>query len=274
VITFEEFESIDKEVQTAVYEAFDYVKNKTINYVLFLANGEYHEKSRYWSIKLSPYMIDAREDRYKDEDRRNFFIEFLRTFYGFPDKRPLEDDLNRIHMELMVYSHIWESKPFLKQLNRLAVLIDHKSYPWEVKIPDMSKHEFIRFEIRDLFKKRGLALSNVITNGFHTSLRNAFAHSEYYFNKSSKKIVLDTYKGASWDLQDISFDDWSKRFAYTFLLCYYVQNVFFERRESLIKDFGTNRFLIIFPKTANIFRAVYLRYHHEFDTFNFESNES
>lgn len=273
MITFDDFEAINNEVSSAVNQAYDYLRDKTTNYILFLANGEYHESLANSHLNLNPYVIDSRDDRYKDEDRRDFFINFIRSYYSFPNKESTDDDLNKIHLELMVYSHIWESKPFLRQLYRLAILINGKTYPWIVDVPNMSKHEFIRFQIRDTFKQRGLEISKIISNGFHTSLRNAFAHSEYHFNKSNKHIVLDTYKGNDlWDIRDISFNDWTKRFAYSMLLCHYVQNMFFERRAALPKDFGTNRFIIIHPKNSNVFRAAYLIYDHYFDTFNFESN--
>ena len=37
----------------------------------------------------------------------------------------------------MIYTHIWESKPFLKQLYRFSLLCQGKAYPREIDIPDM-----------------------------------------------------------------------------------------------------------------------------------------
>jgi len=272
MIGYEEFERISNEVKQAVVESFDYLKNKTNSYILYLANGEYKMELKHSHLRLNPYIIDSREERYKDKDRRAFYVEFLKTFYTFINRQATDDNTNRIHMELMVYSHIWESKPYLKQLWRLAILIDMKSYPWELTIPDMSKHETIRNDIRNTFQRRGLSVSVVISSGFHTSLRNAFAHSEYYFNESTKHIMLDTYTGKSWDIPNISYDEWSQKFAYSILLCYYFQNEIFIRRESLISEFKTNTFLIMHPLNCNTTRANYVTYDQRHDTFNFTRN--
>lgn len=269
MITFDEFDLINKEVELAVNETFNYLKNKTINYIPFLANGEFKSKYQNSHLRLNPYVIDTREDKYKDKDRRAFYIQFMETFYSFPNKAATDDNLTKIHMELMVYCHIWESKPFLKQLLKLAISIDNKPYPWNIEIPDMGKHEVIREEIRDVFVKRNLSLGHIITKGFHTSLRNAFAHSEYYFNEATNNIVLDTYTGKGWDIPQISYNDWSKRFAYSVLLSYFFQNVSFENRNALTRTFNTNKFLIMHPIDKNTAKPRYLIYDDHFDTFSF-----
>ncbi len=146
----------------------------------------------------------------------------MQTFYGFPKGTSKTDDNEyRLAMELMVYTHIWESERFLKELYRFASLTNKKSYDWEVIVPESSKHEFIRKNIRDVFKANGLQLADIITKGFHTSLRNAFAHSQYLLDDYNKKIHLDTFKGDySWDIENISYDEWTKRFLYSSLLSF------------------------------------------------------
>lgn len=267
MITYTEFSKIDEYVKESVTEVFEFLKKKSMYYILFLANGEYKPDKFGSTVELNPYMIDSREDEYKDEARYKFLIEFMKLFYSFPNKTDVDDSEFRIHMELMVYTHIWESKPFLKQLFRIANLIDNKQYPWEVNIPENSKHEFIRFQIRDVLKKHQLKLAEVISNGFHTSLRNAFAHSEYYFNNFNKKIFLDTYKGKSWDIPEISYDDWAKRFAHSVLLSYHFYSTMHNTRKSLSVDYSTNQFVIILPKDINRFQAVYISYDSFYDKF-------
>lgn len=273
MITRKEFAKIDKEVKDSLHEAFENLRLNCVdhNYILFLADGEFQERLKNSHLKLNPYSIDNRGDRYKDQSRQNFFIRFMQLFYSFPKGKPKTDDNEfRLTMELMIYSHIWESKPFLKQLYRLASLSSGDNYKWAVDIPEMSKHEFIRENIRDVFKVKKLRLADVITKGFHTSLRNAFAHSEYQFNNHSKHIYLDTYKGAAWDIKNISFDDWTKRFAYSALLSYHFFNERIRKRQDLINDFGTDKFLIIHPVTETKFRARHIYYELEFDRFSFE----
>lgn len=79
-------------------------------------------------------------DRYKDETRLKFLSNFLSNFHSFPTSQQATDDNEqRIHMELMGYSHIWESKPFLKKLHRLAHINNGEEYNWKVAVPEMGK---------------------------------------------------------------------------------------------------------------------------------------
>lgn len=195
MITRADFAQIDKEVIESLEEAFDYLKTNCVdhNYILFLADGEYKQQYENSYLKLNPFTIDNREDRYKDQSRLNFFIQFMKSSYSFPTSVNQTDDNEfRLTMELMIYTHIWESKPFLKQLYRLASLTVGKPYQWEVVVPEKSKHKYIREEIRDNLKSKKLKLETVISKGFLTSLRNAFAHSEYQFDDNNKMIHLDT----------------------------------------------------------------------------------
>lgn len=272
MITKEEFKKIDSEVKSSLEEAFDFLKNNCVdyNYIIYLADGEYHEKYRNSDLNLNPYTIDNRGDRHKDLSRQNFFIQFMKTFYSFQnDIKETFDDEYILTMELMVYTHLWESKPFLRQLYRLADLINGKSYSWKVSVPDMSKHIYIRKEIRDILKSKNLSLANIITNGFHTSLRNAFAHSEYQIDIRNKFIYLDTFKGGNWDIERISFDDWTIRFVYSALFSYHFLNLKAQKRAELVKDFGTNEFLIIHPITENRFTARRIYYDVDYNRFSF-----
>jgi hypothetical protein len=271
MITHQDFATIDNEVQEALREAFDFVKRRSMDFVLFLANGELRPDIAGGQLNLNPYTIDNREDRYKDKDRNDFLVEFMRTFYSFPAKAPLEDVIQRLHMELMIYTHIWESKPFLRQLYRLTALAQGKLYPWSVNVPDMSKHDYIRNDIRKPLKAFGLKLSNVITSGFHTTIRNAFAHSEYYFNEHTKEIILDSYTGKAWDMHTISFDDWSKRFAYSVLLSYHFHNIVYQYRAALPAELNTTRFVIAHPLNDRTTRARFIEYDVNANSFHFSN---
>lgn len=114
MITKQRFSEIDTEVKSRINEAFDHMKlHNEMNYVLLLADGEYFE--RYSTIKprLNPFVIDSRLDRYKDESRLLFLTEFLTKYYSFANGLlAVDNNLYRLHIELMVYCHIWESKPF------------------------------------------------------------------------------------------------------------------------------------------------------------------
>lgn len=274
MISRTDFAAIDTEIKEAINKTLDDLKQSNQNnYALFLADGEYNRELEKNTLSLNPHVVDSRMDRYKDASRLDFLSQFMSTFYGFPSSQTSTDDnLQRLHMELMVYTHIWEAKPFLKKLYRLAHLTDGGQYVWNVPIPEMSKHDFIRNDIRQIFENKNNPLYQIIKNGFHTSLRNAFAHSEYYFDtiNNRKRIILDNYGGDTWELRDISFDDWSKRFVHSALLSYYLLDLAQKHRVNLIESTGTDMFQIKIPSRVNGFDFVWIKYEKEFDRFSFD----
>lgn len=267
MITFDEFKGIDIEVNTAIDELLDYIELKSKDYILLLANGEFH--SSLLSSSLNPHVIDYHGDRWRDEDRFKFFSLYMDQHYSFPGKSSVISDSISIQLELMLYTHIWESKPFLKRLFRLASLAINNSYPWDVEVPKYKKEDYVRKVIRKAFEDKGLAIGKVIKDGFHTSLRNAFAHSDYSISYSNKRIDLHNYGGMGWELEKISFQAWAKRFAYTALISYNLHVKLHEKRTSLLKKYGTNEFVIVLPKTAKSFIATKIYYHGDNDSFNF-----
>jgi hypothetical protein len=272
MITLAEFKQIDTEVSNSINETLDAIKNncKDNNYVLLLCEGEYKPKIAGTPLNLSPYVIDDREGKMKDDPRINFWLDFLKKYYVFPNgTTEIDDDKYRIHLELMIYSHIWESEPLLKKLFRLTNLVSEGSYYWEVKVPEMGKHVFIRKNIREILIAKKLSLGDIIKKGFHTSLRNAFSHSQYSFNEYRKGIKLDNYKGESWEMDFITYNDWTKRFAYSFFLNYHLLNHIQVRRMSLIDDFGTNTFSIKHPTGSSIYKDRHIQYDSHRDAFIF-----
>ncbi len=270
MITEANFSTIDTEVKANINEVLDFIKaNMPQDYVLFLADAEYKAKYANNAQGLNPYVIDNQEDKYRDETRLNFLIEFLKTFYRFPNHESVDDSEIRLNMEMMIYSHLWEAKPFLKKLYRLAHISNREAYNWDVNVPPMGKHDFIRLQTRNVFEANHFTIANVIRNGFHTSLRNAFAHSEYSFDLRNSRIWLDNYNGEAWEIQELSFDEWSNRFSYSVLLNYHLLNITHHRRVSLNADFRTNRYTIAHPSNVRGVRHVDIIYTPEHDAFNF-----
>lgn len=275
MITQDKFLKIDTEIKDSISKTLQNIKSSSLNdYILLLADGEYRsELLLNKSLNLSPYIIDYTMDRYQDVTRLKFLADFLNTFYTFSPERPLDDNEQRIHIELMIYTHIWESKPFLRKLYRLSHIANGESYEWEVNMPDMSKHDFIRNDIRKTFEDCNNTISQIIKNGFHTSLRNAFAHSEYYFDniKGETVIYLNNYKGNNWEIREISSIDWNVRFVYSALLSYHLMNSINNCRRNLLNDFGTNIFTIKHPsKDGKIIRDVNIEYNETQNIFRFK----
>lgn len=272
MIDQKDFLLIEKEVKESLLEAFEYLKNVSTehDYILFLADGECNKKYDNPNVRLNPYTIDNKEDKYKDKSRKDFFLQFMQSFYTFQEGNAQTNDNEfRLTMELMIYTHIWESKPMLKQLYRFASLTNRRAYRWCVEVPEMSKHEFIREQIRDVLSNQGLRLGDVITKGFHASLRNAFAHSEYQIDSRNNLIHLDTFKGANWDIKNISFNDWTKRFVFTSLLSYHFINEKASRRLRLVDDYKKNNFLIVHPISETKFSTKTIYYNQRLDKFSF-----
>jgi len=273
MISKENFAKIDCEVKIAVGEIFSHIKKvcSSDKFLLFLANGEFDEGIANSETGYNPNIIDHFLDEYRDQTRINFLISFIKSHYSFPSGvLAVEDDEYRLNLELMIYSHIWESKSFLKQLYRLTQLAHDKTYPWKVIVPEMSKHKFIRNEIRNSLKKTSLDIPNIISKGFHTSLRNAFAHSDYSINNDSLNINLHSNgKLEDWELSQISFDDWTKRFVYSFLLFFYVLIEKQKHRELLISENSDKEFGIPLPTGKNSSRYVKIFYNSDHDIFRF-----
>lgn len=272
MITRIEFAAIDQEVKEAVDNTLAEMRIVNQNeYALFLANGEYKKEYDHQHSTLNPHVIDDRMDSIADSSRFTFLTDFLTTFYSFPAHQQATDDSHqRLHMELMIYAHIWESRPFLKKLYRLAHQSNWERYCWDVKIPPMQKHIFIREDVRQTFQDIGNPLYQVIKNGFHTTIRNAFAHSEYFFDEMNNNRRFIFENRASWEPTSISFDDWSRRFVYSALLSYHVAAVSHQHRVNLINVSGVDLFQIKHPSKKNGFNYVWMRYDQQHNRFNFD----
>lgn len=265
MIRKEEFRQIKFEVDTAIEEAFQFAKQNESNendYVLFLGNAEYIEK--YVGTNVNPHVVDYRVNGYRDEERLKFLVEYLNNAYSFHAENTM-DSKTSITIELMIYTHIWESKPFLRQLKKLANLCNSENYDWNVEVPDYTKHTFIRQQIRDIFGVKGLKIETVISKGYHSSLRNAFAHSEYVFDMNRPELILTNYKGENWEIDKITYDDWTTRFCYSFLLSYGFQERF-EKENSKLLD-GEPGYNVSLKETDGTDRNGIMKYDKERNAF-------
>lgn len=133
MITKADFEAIKQEVFDALKECFiRAIKNQVRpgEMMVFLARGDYNHSV---AQGYNPNTIDTREDFYKEADRQHFLINLMDRRYSFKNSPITDDDSEMMLVELMTYTHIWESIPFLKMLRRLACMylqLDiHKNNP-------------------------------------------------------------------------------------------------------------------------------------------------
>jgi hypothetical protein len=274
MITVETFTIIRNEVIDALTEAFKLAQANSVDnaFLIFLAEGAYHESGD--PKKYNPFTIDNRIDRYIDETRQSYLVTFLNTYYTFKGGQPTTDTEETLHLDLMVYTHLWEVKAFLKKLFRLVQIIDKKPYQWKVDVPDFSKQDWYRKHIKAPIKFIGCKLATVLENGFHSSLRNAFAHSEFSFDFQNKRIWLYNYKGEPWELQEISFDDWSTRFAYSFLTSYLLFDLFHTTRKAISTDGKNKQFQINHANIDGTSKVVTVVYRPDADAFSFKTTNT
>lgn len=218
MINVNNFSAINNEVIEAIDEAFKAVIDSSPReneVLLFLANA--HLNKSFIGSSINPYVIDYRVDSLNDMDRLENLQEYLQDRYSFKDSNSTDTRFS-LSIELMIYTHLWESKTFLKSLKNLAILSGGNKHDWNIEVPNMGKHKFIREEIRDVFKGNGLKIHHVISKGFHSQLRNAFAHSEYSIALNEPQFNLLNYTNSPWGMEYISFDDWTEKFCYSLLL--------------------------------------------------------
>jgi len=271
MISKNEFDKLESQVIQAIESLFDSIKKENEHdYLLFLIKAENISRYPSFSNLSNPYVIDYSIDRMIDRSRLDFMVEFLKSAYSFSKKGELLGDPKlRIPLELMIYTHIWESKPFLKQLYRLALLASGDGYPWEVEVPDWSKHTFIRQEIRDIFSASNMVIGDIISNGYHSSLRNAFAHSDYYLCAVTEEINLTNYKGDKWELKNISFKNWTIRFIYSILLSFHLENFIQKKRSEVPQEFDLSQYSINIPSLDQGSQTEYIVYNADGDSFSF-----
>lgn len=237
MIRINEFKRIDQEIKNAIKQAFDFGKKnekEKNDYYLFLCNATYMEN--YNGTQVNPYTIDNRIDFLIDEHRLDFLTKYLQNQYSSSQFNTV-DSKGSLTLEMMMYTHIWESKNFLKQLKRLLDLCLSNSFDWNVEVPDPengdSKQKFIREKIRDGFQSKNLDIANIIKKGYRSQFRNAFAHSEYSFGFNSETIELYNYKQDSYTVKSITIDEWTNYFCHSFLLNYHIINYFYGERQKI-----------------------------------------
>lgn len=235
MITKERFYEIWNEVDTALKNTFNELEIKCYNeFVLLLAYAEYdkkYETNRY----ISAYSVDYyyNKDIYKDENGIYIIYNNLDSYYRY-DGRDYQQILN-----FMIGTSIWDTMPFLKRLYRLSYLVKEGKYHWEVEFPDIEKYQIIQKVIKGNFKSKNNPLSDIIEKGYYSLsvIKKALKHSDDSFFKINTSIKLDDYKGdETWEVKEISFNEWSERFVYSTLLYYYFDKLTREYRKKIYPE--------------------------------------
>lgn len=272
MITEARFQEIRDEVQAAVKQLYDYcAANNQDSYILWLAEADVN--SGLEAAGQNPYVLDSRMDYYKEMGRLEFSQFYLNKLYSFPEGTLQSvDHPFWLQLEMMIYSHVWESNKFLKQLFRLKEVAHGKNYAWVVPIPESGKHKFIRNAVKKGFKSKGLKIATVVERGFLSSLRNSFLHAEFEIDEDNSNIRLHTHRTGSklsHEIDLISFDDWTERFLYSVLLNYFIITEKFNRKKTVREDFGKDEFLLVLPVARTRLKAIKIYYDESRESFSF-----
>ena len=166
-----------------------------------------------------------------------------------------------INIQLMIYTHIWESHLFLNQLVRLVKIQLGMGYDWKTKL-DYPKRDINHKESNQLYINKGSYIENSIIKRFEKSdynmaelikycylkeLRNDFAHSTYYIDKNT--IISngsELFSGPS-----ITVEEWEDKFVTSMLLSYHLNDMLLEYRNHFIDMFGDKPIVIMMPLKEN-----------------------
>jgi len=211
---------IEDKIQQAIEDAYLYICNKDFNsFILYIIRADVDPTQEGYLPSI--YVVDNPLDYYNDETRENFYLRYMKRNYikdGFNYQG--ENGLDDLTIEMMIYSHLWDSDYFIKSLFRIASIVKEEGYLWDAKNPNENKWEKIQNEVIKPLKSAGLKLGEIIEFAYSSDIRNAFAHSNYNVYPGNRQIYLRTKRCS----KTISFDDFQIKFIYSVILMHLMKN--------------------------------------------------
>lgn len=223
-------------VTGAIGQAFDYcVAHYHDDFVLFLAHPEY--ETNWFNTGKSMVLMESTIDALKDASREKFYVRYLQRNYkkeGFCYEG--EDGIDDLHIEMMIYTHIWESTYFFKQLSRLVDVISGDGYMWNVNTK-RSRHKAIKETMIPTLRDKNLLLGDLLDEAYSSYIRYSFAHSVYSVDVDSKKIYLfnTSRNNADKGSNIVDFKDFQKKFMISIQLCYWMNHCMEQARMDFAK---------------------------------------
>jgi len=252
-------------VLDAVDELFNHCISKQCRdneFLIFLENGHYYNPVSTNNSDNSSYVIGLGLDGAKDLDR----MAFVEAFIGIPFEESINQstnpqekfDLRRqsTALSMMVYTHFWESKVFLRTLRLLAILAEGKEYDWKLVVRPSETYTYIKNNIRKIFQDQGLKIYDIIKKTYKSQIRNAFAHSDYYL--SDNKVYLDNYDSTNqWSIESVTFDDFDEIIVLTLL----IHDSLNKKKEEYIAKLGLENpdREIYVPENSGVYRKLHYR---------------
>ena len=223
----ETFNKLEPYVSHSVKLIFDAAfQNQTHESDLFLIldNGFYNHKDpniSYGGVRMSPYTIGFDDDRLAEITQFEFYdiyrkrqqpnkIKFLNSLQNDDDVQ--HGERISIQLEMMLFLKFWESDRILKILYMLVKLANKENFDWEFRVNNLK-------DVKGTGKKAGRSaildsilprdsfevcpeFSDLLTNCFNSQIRNATAHSQFFF--MGRTIHLTNFEKGK-DFNNISF---------------------------------------------------------------------
>lgn len=259
-MTLSEFRFYEEEVVDYVNKLLDEVKECSFSdYVLLLSRASYQKENE--GTFLSPYVVQSNLEIIQDQSRQNFLHTYLNHFTALMEEGAFMTDVIQEfnwNLQLMMYSHVWESHRFLMNLKRIASILSGKGYAWKIpfertqkkgasKMIPINKGKFIKEEILDPFSKYAGGFATFLDVMYDSTIRNGYAHSSYLIDMQSGSIEF--LKAETYMIEKvISALDWEQKFCYTVLFSYHLTKAIMERLNSFMDDYpDTEEVEIMWP---------------------------
>ena len=216
---------IEFKVSNAIQEALVFLSRiSQPNYCLLIARAGVLPMLE--NIGKSRYVMDSAMDIYHDETRQQFYLNYLNTNYregvlNYTEK----DGLDKLYVEMMIYSHLWNSQRFLKDIYRIATMIAGRPYDWELDLEDGLSYKQMIYDIITPLKSNDLELGDIIDSCYSSHIRNSFAHSLFDIDVSSRKIHLRSKHIKTHKESMLTFDEFQDKFLHSIFLCYCLTNI-------------------------------------------------
>ena len=271
-MTIDKFHEIENKVIETITGSFNKAINISIpDFILLVVRGGYHNHLDKPGIDLSPFVIEDRKDFLIDLTRKKFFVKYINDYVSrLQNERSMSDDEKEFdtNIQLMIYTHIWESHLFLNQLVRLAKIQLGMGYDWitkldypkknvhhnESNLSHVKKGPYIENSIINRFEKSDCNMAQLIKHCYLKELRDDFAHSAYYIDKNT--IVSngsELFCGPS-----ISIEEWEEKFVSSMLFSYHLNDMLLEYRNQFIDTFGEKPIEILLPLKKNPNKKVWV----------------
>ena len=164
----------------------------------------------------SECVIDYQLDRYHDETREAFYLRYLNRNYRKDCFDYSEDSgIDNLSIEMMIYTHLWNSMYFLKSICRISYALAGKGYAWNPQIPENGKYKFMHDEVITPLIDGGYKLGEILEKGYKSSIRNSFAHSLYDVDVASRMIHL---RPSSCPHESLTFEVFQRCLLYSVIL--------------------------------------------------------